>query len=313
MKDDIRVLTTSDEDLAQVGRLWQSIFPDWPIEQHRLERILRAIPGHHFINDNGFSLAFMSDAENGRLAIVGVLPEHRRKGIGTRLVKKTTEALKDAALANGKELKSFELGSFTPRFFAQLLVETPAEVKTFFLNRGFNKSADAGVKDYFKDIRHEIAPPEIMEKAAMTSIVFSPWTPEGYEECMTKQRALFHWARAYETLAAFNQHHEVLVAFDPETNEQIGWTLMCSHSAIVSDVHAFLPLLPSKDKTGLIAAVGVDEGARGKGVGLAMVVKALENMRARGIEGVFIDYVKIRDFYEKFGFEPYWEYESYIL
>lgn len=52
-----------------------------------------------------------------------------------KLVKKPTEALKHAAFANGKELKTLELGSFTPRFFAQLLVETPAEVKTFFLNR----------------------------------------------------------------------------------------------------------------------------------------------------------------------------------
>lgn len=113
-------------------------------------------------------------------------------------------------------------------------------------------------------------------------------------------------------MAAYNQYHEVLVAFDPETNAQIGWTLMCSHTAIVSDTHAFLPLLPSKDKTGLISAVGVDKSARGKGVGLALMVKALANMRERGVEGVFIDSVLIRGFYEQLGFEPFWEYEGYV-
>jgi beta-N-acetylhexosaminidase len=75
-----------------------------------------------------------------------------------------------------------------------------------------------------------------------------------------------------------------MVAFDPDTNAQIGWTLMCSPTAIICDIYAFLPLVPSREKTGLIAAVGVDESARGKGVGLALMVKALENMKDRGFE-----------------------------
>lgn len=120
------------------------------------------------------------------------------------------------------------------------------------------------------------------------------------------------WSQAYEFLAGYNQFHEVLVAFDPETNAQIGWTLMCSPSAIVSNAFAFLPLTPAKDKTGLIAAVGVDDSARGKGVGLALMVKAIENMRERGVEGVFIDAVVIQGFYEQLGFETYYEYEKYV-
>lgn len=81
---------------------------------------------------------------------------------------------------------------------------------------------------------------------------------------------------------------------------------------MASEIFAFLPLMPSKEKTGLIAAVGVDESARGKGVGLALVVKAIENMRDRGVEGVFIDTVEIRGFYERLGFETWWEYEGYV-
>ena len=102
------------------------------------------------------------------------------------------------------------------------------------------------------------------------------------------------------------------MAFDPDTNEQIGWTLMCSPSAIVSSIFAFLPLVPTGEKTGLIAAVGVDEKARGKGVGLALVVKAVESLRERGVQGVFIDLVSIWGFYERLGFETYWEYEGYV-
>jgi beta-N-acetylhexosaminidase len=119
------------------------------------------------------------------------------------------------------------------------------------------------------------------------------------------------WVEAYERLAAANQYHEVMVAFDPDTDAQLGWTLMCSQSAIVADDFAFLPLMPSKEKTGLIGCVGVDESARGRGVGLALLVKAMENMKSRGIEGVCIDWVVIRGFYERLGFEPCWEYEGY--
>ena len=50
---------------------------------------------------------------------------------------------------------------------------------------------------------------------------------------------------------------------------------------------------------------------RGKGTGLALLVRAMENMRDRGMEGVLIDWVVIRGFYENLGFEPFWEYEGY--
>lgn len=104
-----------------------------------------------------------------------------------------------------------------------------------------------------------------------------------------------------------------MVAIDLETNEQIGWALMCSPEAVVTAAFCFLPLLPAKDKTGLIAAVGVDKSSRGKGVGLGLMVKAMENMRDRGVEGVFVDSVVIRGFYERLGFETHWEYEGYVM
>ncbi len=86
---------------------------------------------------------------------------------------------------------------------------------------------------------------------------------------------------------------------------------MCSPSAVVLEDFAFINLLPSKENTGLIGCVGVDKQARGKGVGLALLVKAIENMKSRGVEGVMIDWVTIRGFYELLGFEAAWEYETF--
>jgi beta-N-acetylhexosaminidase len=42
-----------------------------------------------------------------------------------------------------------------------------------------------------------------------------------------------------------------------------------------------------------------------------LLVKAMENMRKRGVEGVLIDWVVIRGFYETLGFSPIWEYDTY--
>ncbi|EKD16423.1 uncharacterized protein L3040_008524 [Drepanopeziza brunnea f. sp. 'multigermtubi'] len=143
---------------------------------------------------------------------------------------------------------------------------------------------------------------------------FTPCSPELYDECITKQRANFKsigWIEVYERLAAANQHHEIMVALDPETNAQLGWTLMCSPSAVVLEDVAFISLLPSGEKTGVISCVEVGKEARGKGVGLALLVNAIEHMKSRGLEGVLIDWVVIRGFYEQLGFEAAWEYETF--
>ena len=178
---------------------------------------------------------------------------------------------------------------------------------------GFRKSTAPTARDLYKDITTEVVVPAILDRVSKLSLTFSPWTKGLEEECLTKQRQNFKnvgWVKAYETLAAQNQHHEVMVAFD-KSGAQVGWTLMCSHDAAVSGAFAFLKLLPSKEKTGLIACVGVDEMARGKGVGLALLVRAMEDMKRRGVEGIFIDWVVIRGFYETLGFEAVWEYEDY--
>lgn len=71
---------------------------------------------------------------------------------------------------------------------------------------------------------------------------------------------------------------------------------------------AFLPLAASGTaeepplKTGLIGCVGVDEAYRSKGVGLAMLCHAIEDMKERGVEGVFIDSTDKVLWYGKLGF-----------
>ncbi|KAF5962463.1 amidase [Fusarium bulbicola] len=251
----IRELTSSEEDIQQAWQLWQTIFPDWPIEQVRFAGLLFGKRGQHWIHEHGFCLSYYSKTGNsGHIAAIGVLPEYRCKGLGNALLEKGKAGLRDAAKVAGQELKSVAMGSIFPRFWYRVPTSLSPEAKEFLSHRGSYEATDT-VRDLYKDIQADIAPPKIMERT---------------------------WGGIYEALAARGQHHEVMVAIDSDTNKQIGWTLMCSFGSSAGDAFAFIPLLPSGEKTGLIAAVGVDEAARRKGVGLALVVKAMENLKERG-------------------------------
>ncbi|KAE9374158.1 glycoside hydrolase family 3 protein [Stipitochalara longipes BDJ] len=316
VKHAIRLLTTSDDDFEHLWQLWHTIFPTWPIERQRLAMLLRQSPDRNciYIHEKGFCLSFLNDGPQGKIAVVGVLPEYRGRGFATAFITNAQMQLRKMAREAGEgELKSLEIGSNFPRFWPQVPIDLPQEVKDFFRHRGFHKSTAPGARDFYRDIRGAIAPPEVLERVSKMKLKFSPWSADLYEECIAKQQAnKFSWVSGYKAMAAYNQYDQVMVAFDPETNAQIGWTLMCSQATAFGQMLAFLPLMPSKEKTGLIGAVGIDESMRGKGVGLALMVKAIENLKERGIEGVCIDSVVIRGFYERLGFEVFWDYEGYV-
>jgi len=132
-------LTTSSEDFEQLWQMWQIIFPTWPIERQRLSKILHQLPGRHYIHEKGFCLSFLVDIPHGKIVAVGVLPEYRRKGIGTAFLTKSRIELESAARLNGYEkLKSLEIGSLTPRFWPQVPIDFSQDVKDFFAHRGID-------------------------------------------------------------------------------------------------------------------------------------------------------------------------------
>ncbi|KAH6684545.1 putative beta-N-acetylglucosaminidase [Halenospora varia] len=311
---DIKEFTRTAADVDKIWYMWQEIFPKWKIERLRLEKLLYQETGHHLIHDKGFCISFLVEPSHGKLSVIGVLPNARGKGVGTALVRKARQQLRSAAISDGSpDLMGFGIGSVFPRFWPGVPIDLPQPTKDFFLHRGFRKSTAPTARDLYRDITQDVASTDVLDRVAKLPLTYAPWTAEMYDECLTKQRANFKnigWIKAYERLAARNQHHEVMVAFD-ESGAQVGWTLMCSPAAIISNDFAFIPCMPSGQDTGLIACVGVDEKARGGGVGLALLVKAMENMRERGIKGVCIDWVVIRGFYERLGYQVCWEYEGY--
>lgn len=98
----------------------------------------------------------------------------------------------------------------------------------------------------------------------------------------------------------------IMTAWDDQGN-QVGWALMLGPQCdVLRENWAFPPMCGPN--TGLIGCVGVDKDHRKNGIGLALVSHAIENMKKRGIEGVFVDWVALEGWYEQLGFEVWRNY-----
>lgn len=103
----------------------------------------------------------------------------------------------------------------------------------------------------------------------------------------------------------------IMTAFNSQ-GQQVGWTLMLSPDSPVLKRNWAFPQICGP-KTGLIGCVGVDADHRKSGVGLALISHAVENMKNRGIEGVFVDWVSLKGWYEQVGFETWRSYRPGVI
>lgn len=102
-----------------------------------MQVLLTVDSGQHGLHEHGFYLSFLADECHGKIAAVGVLPEHRRGGLGTALLADARSRLRQATFDAGHaELKSLELGSSVPRFWPQLPAELSPGVKGFLSQVG---------------------------------------------------------------------------------------------------------------------------------------------------------------------------------
>lgn len=302
-------------DTAAILDLWAKALPHWKLEEEILAPYLIVPNAKHFVvlferRLLAFCLSYITDGF-AQIAVLAVESTHRNLGIGTALVshaRKTWESSED--------FRSFSIGSFGPRFWPAVPLSFPSAI-SFFQHRGFHLDPSPPSRDLFADIRTYKTPDRVEGDIMKHKLSFAPWSKDTYEECMAAQQRAFKgsgWVSAYKRLADGGQHHEAMVAFDRD-GKQVGWAIMCSPSGLVAGDFAFSTILGKEEgvdgkKVGVIACVGVDYTARGKGIGLALVSRAVEDMKRRGMEGVLVDWVLIRGFYEKLGFKPACEYQS---
>ncbi|KAL4978206.1 acyl-CoA N-acyltransferase [Aspergillus desertorum] len=298
----------------------------------------------------GFCLSYASrhqaqkpiDATKGYIAVLAVRPEYQRRGVGTALLK---EAI--ARFRNEFGPCHIEVGSAFPRFWPGVPVSGPLKffdsgfaagsgstedqdrdedkvsprsacALDFFINRGFRICPEPPRSvDLYRDISnfsltekgddHDYA-----QRARGAGYTFSALQADGYEECLAGQRRNFaynpDWIDIYHNLDPASHPSSIMTAFDVH-GAQVGWTLMLSPSSSLLQSNWAMPSVCGPN-TGLIGCVGIDKDHRESGVGIALVAHALRDMKDRGIEGVFVDWVSLEGFYEKVGFDTWARYRT---
>ncbi|KAJ6167078.1 Acyl-CoA N-acyltransferase [Penicillium chermesinum] len=302
------------EDLDGMVATWNAALPTYSLPADSLRDLITWANGQHLVacvgsEVVGFCLAYLNF--NGpptpvHIAAVVVAPKYQDQGIGTALV---TEARSHFRINfNTNNLK---LGSSFPRFWPGIPRELPNKVQDFFIHRGFRLNPlSARSTDLYQDIRNFQAPAKYINRARERGFRFAPLRPEDYDECLAGQRKNFSynasWVEAYVRIHPSKYPSSVMTAFDSE-GRQVGWTLMLSPEfPQLNKMWAFPQICGPK--TGLIGCVGVDVDHRQSGIGLALVSHAVENMKQRGIEGVFADWVALDGWYEQVGFEIWRSY-----
>ncbi|KAJ0426044.1 hypothetical protein BJY00DRAFT_123567 [Aspergillus carlsbadensis] len=308
-------------DVADVTSVWNASLPGYPLPASSLQKLIPKRIAHHLVaritspstsetKIIGFALTYQSPAHHsgpsGYLAALAVHPDHQNRGIGTGLISEILTFYR-AKYAPCNVI----LGSSFPRLWPGVPRDLPDGVVDFFARRGF-RFRDPGIRsvDLFRGIEGFVLEREAnvnryVERAREGGFTFGVLREAGFEECLEGQRRNFAdntaWVEMFETLNPKTYPSSIMVAYGPD-GKQIGWTLMLSPSSPILQENWALPPLCGPE-TGLIGCVGIDQGARGTGIGLALVSHAMKDMRDRGIRGVFVDWVAMEGYYEKLGFE----------
>ncbi|KAJ5103626.1 hypothetical protein N7532_004155 [Penicillium argentinense] len=301
------------KDVDGMIDIWVSALPTYSLPRESLRALFVRHNAHHFVArlDSkvvGFCLAYLNADGPPKIVHVAVLAvtlDHQNRGIGTSLLTETRSFFRKQY-----GIENLKLGSSFPRFWPGVPSDLGEDVQNFFTHRGWRLSSpSARSLDLYQDIRNFQSPEKYMSRAKEGGFRFAPLQPEDYEACLVGQRKNFSdkqgWVEAFVKLHPSEYPNSVMVAFDSQ-NQQVGWTLMLSDPSVINYVWAFPQMCGPN--TGLIGCVGVNEEHRRYGIGLAMVSSAVENMKQRGVEGVFVDWVALDGYYEKAGFATWRSY-----
>lgn len=299
----------ASRDEGSVLAAWQSAFGD----QFRIEeRALRAVAhtdgpyrvGEHFVArhaDQIVGFAFtqlvkpLDEPLSGSLCAVGVARPYWRQGIGRALVSTACESIQQSG---GQQAR---LGGHVPRFFCGVPDCLPAAMD-FFVAQGFALHNEQNrVWDLTQDLATYQTPPQLEARIRESGLTIRTAEPDDYADVIAfHAREFRNWQPEYAYFIRVGDGRDILLARD-ESGAVVGSLIMFmprSHQ-LRGDVIWWAAL---GEPLGSLAAVGVGESGRGKGIGAALVARGSEFLKAQGVRVAHIGWTGVPEFYEKAGY-----------
>ncbi len=295
-------------DSAAVYALWQAALGrQWPIAAADFHRLLTESPlyqaGDYFVacqDDQivGFVAAQIDRSQTDMASIPALFvdPQFQRRGIGTALHTAALEHLR----ASGASMVQLGCGGYS--YFWPGVPATLPAARPFFQARGWEFIEPC--YDLAQRMQEYHAPED-----PAVDVVIELATPSDAPELLEFERREFqHWLGAFQSTVDVGDFHELLIARDPTSRAIIGTLILYSPLAHPSRFDGFWKTILG-DPLGEIGCVGVAEALHGQGIGSAMMVRASDILKQRGVVSVHIGWVYRVNFYRRLGYALWQEFD----
>lgn len=301
-------------DAEAVFALWQAALgKEWPLTMELFLNVVNSSnywENCHFVARDGQAVvgfvATQLERSDGpalpteaRIAALFVSPERQRQGVGTLLHRAALRHLSEMGADN------IQLGGGLYRFWPGVPANLEAAMAFFqALGWEFNDSS----YDLTQDLGRYETPEGTYLRPSVGGLSLRTVTPEDVPRVLDFVRDEFpSWLTAYRDVVARGDYQDILVAYGPDSIEGllIMYSSRGSHRARADVVwHELLG-----QDLGALGTVGVASARRGKGIGLALVARGSEILKARGVGRCHISWVVLLDFYGKLGYKPWRSYK----
>ncbi len=234
----------------------------------------------------------------GYLTLMAVHPDHQRRGIGSRLLAVLENRFREEGAAMIIPGGSFH--HVMPGIPVPLDPSDPAPALAFFQAHGYILGKEVW------DVRRNLAEPPALPAIAPLREGFElrPTRPEEAPRMLhfLNQDFAGRWARdVAHHLAHGGRPEHVFGLFVDST--PLGFALLSPPGTTGALRWAgFAP------EVAALGPIGVSPALRGRGMGLALLVRALEQLRDWGATETVIDWTDLLDFYARCGFQPWLRY-----
>ncbi|ORY23922.1 hypothetical protein BCR39DRAFT_548233 [Naematelia encephala] len=259
----------------------------------------------------------------GAIALLIVHPSHRNHGIGSALHAAALEHLTQSVRSSFNNSypkptsSQIQLGSTFPRIWPGV-PNGPEfdEAKLWFQRRGWVFKDECSIDLYRSlddSVVEELSLNEMVKKAEGHEITFGCPEAKDIQGLLELQKEEFDtytgWPDMFPALLDAGQSQDIWCAFD-KSGQVIGATVAALEpDGPMLEVLAWPATIGKRCAS--IACVGISSKSRGTGAGVALVASATMNLARRGADGCFIDWVSLKGFYQRCGYEPwakgYWE------
>jgi GNAT superfamily N-acetyltransferase len=239
-------------------------------------------------------------AGTGALSVLLVRPDWRGQGIGGVLLAWAEQRLR------GQGVARVRLGAGLEHTFAGVPTSQSA-ARDFFLSRGYG--FPYLVSDLIHDLRAYQRPPQVTAilAAAGGDLSFGPCRPGEDQALLDFVAASFPGGWRYWTRKRLLSGDHELIYLMRHGGKVAGFAHTYTSAAKVIGPPIFWSRRLGPHYGGL-GPMGLHASLRGQGLGLALLCRALEYLRARGVRRTVIDWTDLPGFYARAGFQVWQSY-----